>query len=221
MGLVRRHMKIQHGINITAAPSTQGGAKRNGEQNVLMKCDRCSFKAKTKEELLKHLDANHTNKQERCNICQMVADDKVQLMNHMKSHNSQNVFGTTRDNYSNNYRNQNMNALNQPGQNQKTVCRFWVRGNCSRGGECRFDHPRVQISPVMCRDGDYCLFWPQCKFTHVETRMCHYQDRCFRQNCQFIHENPGFLEDGSRFPAPNIQSYQEFPQLPEQMWRPW
>ena len=130
---------------------------------------------------MKHLHANHTNKQERCNICQMVADDKVQLMNHMKSHNSQNGFGSNQDNNSKKYRNQNMNV-----HNQKTVCRYWMRGNCFRGGECRFEHPTDQNLPVICRDGDYCVFWPQCKFTHAETRMCHYQDQCCRQKCQFM-----------------------------------
>ena len=135
---------------------------------------------------------------------------------HMKSHHSQNY--QNRGNRG--QMNRNQNQLN--GNDRNIVCRFWMRGNCLRGTQCSFDHPISQNTPVMCRDGDYCQCWPRCKYPHAEVKMCHFQDRCRRQNCQFAHENMNFLEGGNNIQAPNMQSYQDFPPFPpKNMWRPW
>ena len=51
-GLLRRHLKSEHGINLTSIPESQDGAKslprqqaENGTETRVINCDRCSFKA--------------------------------------------------------------------------------------------------------------------------------------------------------------------------------
>ena len=210
MGLIKRHMKTKHGITITASPPDVDGAKSHPKDKVWIKCDRCNYKAETKEDLIKHLDAYHVTKQVRCNICQMMADSNAHLKDHMENqHNSRNNR-TWRENF---------HKQKQKPTNQKPVCKFWLKGNCFHGQDCRFSHTNFDNNTILCRDGDYCLFWPNCKYTHVE--MCRYQENCLRQNCPFVHGNANFLESGQNMPAPNINSQQDFPPFPQQHWRPW
>ena len=213
MGLIRRHMKTQHGIQISAAPPNVDGAKSQEKQ--LIKCDRCNYRATTHDDLVKHLDTNHVTKQSRCNICQMVADSNTHLEAHMKQQHSRENTRQKSQAYNQNNQPQNNNT-GFVNRREKPVCKFWLQGNCSRGPQCRFAHHETQRNTAICRDGDYCLFWPQCKYAHVE--MCRYQENCFRQNCRFMHGNPNFLEVGNNISAPNIQSHQDFPPFPEQMW---
>ena len=96
MGLIRRHMKTIHGINIM--PTEDGARSIPSQSSFRIKCDLCNFKAETKDELLKHLDVNHTPPKEKCNICQMVAENKTHLMKHMQSHQNRNNFNNPKIN---------------------------------------------------------------------------------------------------------------------------
>ena len=61
-GLLRRHLKEQHGIKLNSIPDNQDGARslpqqegRNSE-SAKIKCDQCAFKARGNIELIAHLD---------------------------------------------------------------------------------------------------------------------------------------------------------------------
>jgi hypothetical protein len=167
---------------------------------------------------VKHLDALHTNKTEKCNICKMVAENKIHLMQHKKSQHGRNNHNS-RSTYQNdqNYQ-QRRNHNNDKQLNETQVCRFWMKGNCFRGENCRFAHQMIE-APVMCREGDYCLFCLRCKFAHAD--LCPYQENCSWPDCPFMHKNGDFLDSDRMGQAPKIQSYQDFPPFPQQMWRPW
>ena len=149
------------------------------------------------------------------------------MMIHMKSHHGNNQTQSQGQNNDRNSRNNNFRSNNQTenrfNQNHTApACRFWMQGNCFRGMNCRFSHPVNERLPVMCPDGDYCAYWPRCKYSHGdEIKMCYYQDRCVRQDCQFAHGNPDFLGIHNNRRAPNLMSHQEFPPFPHQMGSPW
>ena len=216
MGLIRRHMKMKHGINSTPAAPQTDGARSLPNQPGRIKCDRCEFKANSREELVNHLDAIHANKPEKCSFCNMVAENKFHLMQHIQhSHMNQ----------SRNKTSQNMPNQNYQNNKKRTVCRYWMNGNCFRGFQCSFDHPTegthptAEKSPEWCHDGDNCLFWPRCKYTHEEVQMCRFQEQCRRQNCQFAHETRDFLGNNQNFTVPDIHSHQDFPPFhPNRRW---
>ena len=77
----------------------------------------------------------------------------------------------------------------------KAQCIFWLKGFCQMGNQCSFSH-----ESNMCRHGEACVFWPQCKFSH---NPCYYQENCLNNECRFQH----FLG------VPNLNSQTEFPNL--------
>ena len=188
-GLLRRHLKAEHGILKNSLPPNQDNAK-NFEQRI--KCDQCEHRAANRNELIEHLDEKHTERKFRCVKCGMRADDQSQL----KTHNQ---------------------ICHENKKTLTTVCKFWTQGLCYFDkNDCRFDHPEAP----KCRYKSKCTFWPNCKFFHDE-KECRFQENCLNANCVFMHHTNSFLAKGHKTHTPNIQSYQEFPPFPQQMWRPW
>ena len=203
MGLLRRHFKTEHGINMQTIPDNQDGARsrtQNKEmEDTRIKCDQCDFAATSQHLLIEHLDRKHTNKPSRCNNCGMMADNQKMLIKHMES----------------------CQKHSQQKQKVHPVCKFWLKGICNFDKfNCRFSHQGPHQKPPQCRNKSNCVFWPNCKFAHEE-KLCRYQENCLNVNCTFVHLTNDFLGEGQNHPAPNIQLYQEFPQFPQQVWRPW
>ena len=104
------------------------------------------------------------------------------------------------------------------------VCHFWQQGVCNKAEKCLFSHqmqsPQSQPPPSRpppCRNGIFCRFWPQCKFSHSDTKFCRYQTACKNQFCTFVHMNQEaqpFLEQGRQ------SQYQRNISTPPPMWRP-
>ena len=73
---------------------------------------------------------------------------------------------------------------------QKEICRFYARGNCNRGGECRFEHPTIckkfrqfgtkSSDPKGC-DGNCKTFHPNACRGSLFNRTCSFRD------CRFFH----------------------------------
>ena len=80
-----------------------------------------------------------------------------------------------------------------PNQNQnktKEICRFYTRGHCNRGGECRFEHPTIckkfrqfgnkSSDPKGC-EGNCDTFHPNACRGSLFNRACSFKD------CRFFH----------------------------------
>ena len=144
MGLIKRHMKVKHNINISPTTPNVDGAT-SADEKVVIKCDRCDYRAETKEDLVKHLGAEHVNKKAKCTVCQMVADNMDRLNEHMKSHHTNNNKSFHQNSRTANFGPRNRQPQNRnvhPNNNnyrrnqfnrEKPVCKFRLQGNCFNG----------------------------------------------------------------------------------------
>ena len=198
-GLLRRHMKTNHGINMTSAPVNQDavGARSVPNENInqqeqvnRIKCDRCEFRAATKKGLVDHLDKKHSLGAFRYKVCDMVANTQEQLTKHNLTCHWQN-------------------------DKVRKICQYWQKGQCNFDKkECRFFHP----DPPKCRYKSDCEFLPNCKFGRDE-KLCRYQENCLNFYCAFVHHNTHFF---SKWPKCRSTKYPVISGIsPAQMWRPW
>ena len=72
-GLLRRHLKAEHGIFKNAFPVNQDDAKKF-EQSL--KCDQCEHIAATRGELIEHLEEKIAERKFKCAKCGMRAHKK-------------------------------------------------------------------------------------------------------------------------------------------------
>ena len=146
--------------------------------------------------MIRHLDTKHTqNENIRCNICGLKVNNQFQLRRHIQEYHN-------------------------GAKEAKPICSFWLKRQCQYDQfSCRFSHTEAQ--PPKCRNKNRCPFLPNCKFGHDQDILCRYQERCLNERCVYTHLNEHFLGEVQKTPAPDLKSYQTFPQVPHQMWRPW
>ena len=98
-------------------------------------------------------------------------------------------------------------------KNELKICRYFKRGFCSKGNQCRFIHSKQYQQPTpQCDKGSMCTFLKQnrCSFFHPgigvqnprktfspiqtnETRACRYKSQCWKIDvCPFEHPRKGF-----------------------------
>ena len=80
------------------------------------------------------------------------------------SYHSQNELKTHKSRYHRDYQSEGF-------QQQITVCRYFVQNRCTRGQQCKFDHPssvNTHPNPLMCTRGPGCAFLAQgnCHYFH-------------------------------------------------------
>ena len=86
VGLLRRHMRCEHGIqHVIMQENNPGNKNKTNYVKHSVKCDLCSYKAETKTKLTEHLDNKHTQRNHRCEECGMRADNQDQLNRHIKA----------------------------------------------------------------------------------------------------------------------------------------
>ena len=169
-----------------------------------IKCDMCNVVFKTMGLVRRHMEQEHhghtgeriqrgteSEYTIKCTMCDFMAKSNIQIQKHMKVRHEEDF------------------EINQE-------CRYWRRGNCVRGQQCKFLHGERPA----CRHGLQCRFWPNCFFSHQNVKPCRFQEYCQNNACTFAH----FL--GARInmqPPPHLNSYQEFPPLnrEDSLWRPW
>ena len=203
----------------------------------MYKCDKCSILLKNAGLLRRHLKSKHSvqhaslpelrtggqaNNAEnvtntvKCDHCEHRARTKAHLMEHHKSKHSPKNHKCEECGMSATNQGQLDNHIKACHSKLKTkkLCKFWMKGYCLYvDASCRFEH----AIPPQCRNGNSFRFWPNCRFTHDKVA-CRFQEQCLKPNCPFVHH---FLAQGPTPRSPNINSHQEFPQFPQQMWRPW
>ena len=100
---------------------------------------------------------------------------------------------------------QNLRAVSNPDQNspskqKKETCRFYTRGHCNRGKECRFDHPSIckkfrqfgsKSTDKKGCDGKCSAFHPNACRSSLKDRTCSFNE------CRFFHLK------GTKRPTPN------------------
>jgi hypothetical protein len=190
MGLLRRHFKTEHGINMKTIPENQDGAKSHTqnekEKDTRIKCDQCDFEATSQHLLIEHLDRKHTNKPSRCNICGMMADNQKMLSRHIESCQKQ----------------------SQQKQKVHPMCKFWQKGIFNYDKfNCRLSHQGPHQEPPLCRNKSNCVFRPNCKIAHEE-KLCRYQENCLNVNCTFVHLTNDFLAEGQNQTWKKLQALQ-------------
>ena len=178
MGLIRRHMKVAHGIKITASPPMDDGAR----SLPLIRCDQCEYKARSKEELAEHLNEKHTNRKERCDVCQMVADNKEQLKKHNETYHNKNrmvcrYWERNNCRFGTNCRYQHPAPAQAPPKpcRYKNNCRFWPDCNFSHIEMCRFQENCTRIN---------------CQFEHVNFLVAGHQNPAPNIHC--VQDFPPF-----------------------------
>ena len=135
----------------------------------------------TKQTLANHQSSVHINKNTRikCNLCDFTAINRETLIKHKRV------------------------AMGHKVQEQ---CKFFIRGQCSKGRNCLFKHeyddrnlngmngrfvnrnPNQFNYQRQCRYRMNCFRFSNCSFKHNE--ICRFQEQCFKQeNCLFVHLN--------------------------------
>ena len=185
-GLLRRHDRTQH------ARVNQNRTQNQNNSNFghTMKCTVCNFVAKTNIQLQNHMNIRHGNSPRiDCTLCDFTAASQLQLEKH--------------------------NKVRHDKSTTNLQCRFWMRGFCSKGDQCRFKH----ITSPPCRYGWYCPCWPNCRFSHQDVLICKFQEFCENPTCEYAH----FLGGPKQVqPQPPLKNFQNFPLLNNVgLSRPW
>ena len=141
VGLLKRHVRQMHENTEPERPQ----AENNSRREILIKCDDCSYKSNSTQDLMRHKDAQHVQKKTE------------------------------------GYR----------------TCRYWLRGACVFGVNCRFEHLLPNQGDAYMNNQNYMM-------------ECWFQQNCLNQRCLFQHNSNHFLENSS----PDLNSYQEFPPFP-------
>ena len=175
----------------------------------LMNCTKCNKQFTAKNALSQHMNSQHPKNppvghsqwaQQKnksfdysCTNCNSGFEYLNELREHKKTkHNGQNQNGI-------------VTSAGIP-------CRYFAQGRCNRE-QCQFSHEMQQQQNQRewvpeCSRGQQCQFFAQgtCNFFHKgvgvqqskkqhnqqkSQKKCHFQDRCWNQNCNFMHEDFG------------------------------
>ena len=167
-------------------------------------CDKCDFTAAQVNVLNEHMEIHRHN----CDYCQASFNTKGMCRRHLKemhnicsdkqprasdTDNGPEKFTCEKCDFQGKSKLQ-MEKHMKVRHGFRAVCHFWRKGFCKNGNECPFSHPH---QPPVCVNGDCCLFWPQCKFSHQE--VCKFQNACKHEFCAYLYvsnEDLAFLGDG-------------------------
>ena len=148
----------------------------------------------------------------KCNHCKFYSQDLEILRNHMNK-----CQKTTR----------HLNNRIDDDLRQSTICKFWRRGDCRKGDQCNYAHPRESISyntqegwtqenrqrrkdwVPPCRNGPQCHFLNigRCKYYHKNSDTLYQQNR--NQNrLQYQQNMPQYQHNRNEYQQNRNQYYQ-------------
>ena len=157
--------------------------KRSNHKTILYQCEECGKEVKDKQKLIDHKTKNHKDnrKSVKCNECDFTTDSKDTLSKHMQV------------------------AM---GHKVNKICKYFQNGSCKFGTRCRYMHKTTKNRDYgtqrhalshpkkQCKFYGRCTKFPSCGFAHDE--LCKFQDRCFKNKCQFVHLGGYFLDQWKR-----------------------
>ena len=183
--------------------------KRNNFQ-----CEFCDFTGKVKIQMDKHFKVRHGHlriQNLNCSKCDYTTHKETLLREHWRIHEEPEPYKCDLCDFKGKSKIQMEKHFNV--RHKKAVeCYFWRKGQCNKGPKCLYSH---QTKEKVCHNGEFCVYWPKCKFTHPE--ICRFQNECNNRACSYVHVNNNqadFLELGRKMK--NYPQHQEPP-----MWRPW
>ena len=196
---------------------TNGNTGTIPKEVVNHPCNKCDFTANTMGLLRRHAKQKHTctnptdgatalplNQKEtrqeidkeriKCDKCTFISNSKEVLMKHLdEKHTS---------------------------LNYERICRFWQRGDCTRGQNCNFSHGQLQeqntTRPCFAWARGSCTYGDSCKYFHNSIPNnsipnCRFQNDCYNwPNCRFLHQSSNNEKKMEKY-----CQYQDFPMGPQ------
>ena len=211
--IMKGHLTKHKGLDCTKCKKsfkTQGDLDvhaRREHRPDSMNCTKCNKQFNAKNALSQHMNSQHplshpvghsqwaqqknNSNDYACTQC----DSGFEHLNELREHKKTNHKG------------QNKNGI----VSSALPCRFFAQGRCNRR-QCQFSHKEQQQQNnkervPQCSRGERCQFlaWGTCNFYHrgigvqqpkiqqnrqqTSMKKCHFQDRCWNQNCTFSHED--------------------------------
>ena len=165
------------------------------DQQCDIQCDLCDFKGKSKLQMEKHEKVRHEEQQQKEYITNKVGFECTKCDFRGKSKKQMEKHIAVR-------------------HIERPECHFWRKGFCKMDQQCNFAHSEY---PPVCRYGSLCQFWPRCKFSHPEVKICKYQNKCNNFNCSYAHLNAQDLAFLGLGRNKNTRPQSQDPPV----WRPW
>ena len=137
--------------------------KPSEEEDIMFACEKCDFASKTEIEMEKHVKVTHMEteievhgKLHKCNKCPTMFKMKERLENHMDNHlflcfykgcgaqtKTEQQMATHIDDVHllcESGQHRNSETLSNKSNRNKTECRYFRQGRCSKGDQCDFKH---------------------------------------------------------------------------------
>ena len=163
----------------------------NSKQSESFNCEECGLIFNAAFHLRKHMEKNHTKLPKfECENCGWKVQNDLQLIRHK------------------------LGCTGGFEEIQKQSCRYFVKGNCWKGNQCKFYHEENRMKSSEntpdCKNGPGCPYLSRgvCRFSHVTHRnvpssennkirnndkWCRYQEQCYKiPNCGFVHRDSDF-----------------------------
>ena len=207
------HMTKHNGYECTKCKKrlkTQGDLNDHVQREHrpdLFNCTKCNKKFTAKNALNQHMNSQHPSNPPVGHSQWAQQKNNSSDYNCTQCDNGFESLGELRAHKNNKHRGQNHNGI----VISATPCKFHIQGRCNRQ-QCRFSHEKQQHQNHRervpeCIRGQQCQFfaWGNCNFFHKGVgvqqarkqqnglqstqRKCHFQERCWNQNCKFSHKD--------------------------------
>ena len=196
---MKRHKKDKH------------KKESNTPRRLIYKCDECEFEAENNASFNTHIRNEHKSILYKCEECDFEDNDKQKLMDHKRSNHKQNSRDVKCDECD--FSTDSKETLRQHmkvamGHKVKRTCKYFLNNTCKFGSMCRYLHTTNMNSQYgsqkkqlvqpnkQCKFYGRCSKFPNCGFAHDE--LCKFQDKCFKNRCQYVHLSGSFLEQWKR-----------------------
>ena len=137
------------------------------KHNKKFSCNECEFTCSS-EKVLKTHKAEHEAEKHTCEICSKQENSAKMLDDHMKSKHFKEIYDQfvqikTKRSPKGKFRS-NREIFSLKDKKDNGVCTYWKQGKCTYGEFCRFSH----VETTECRFQERCARRSSCRFSHYE-----------------------------------------------------